>query len=351
MKYNSNFKLNNQTFKTVEELQTFAQNLISKGEHHEISIGKFIQDWLSNEESITVKTSGSTGIPKEIKLQKEQMRNSAISTGAFFNLPENTSALLCMSADYIGGKMMVVRAMVLGWDLTVVEPTKNPLQNLQQEFDFAAMVPYQVFNSIDDLHKIKKLIIGGGSISADLEVKLQNITTECYSTYGMTETISHIAIRNLNGPKKTVFYEALPNVQFSKNENDCLVIDAPLISNETLVTNDVVELISNKKFKFLGRIDNVINSGGIKIYPEIIEKKLASEIKQPFFIASEKDKALGEKVVLIIESDYKSKKDEFSVIFENLSKYERPKKIISIEKFLYTETGKIKRAETLAQIQ
>ncbi len=347
MKFNSNFKLNNQAFKDFEELRTYAQSLIINGKLYEVSVGHFIENWLSEEEAITVKTSGSTGIPKEIKLQKLHMQNSANATGQFFNLPENITALLCMSTDFIGGKMMLVRALVLGWDLTVVEPTKNPLKNHQGNFYFAAMVPYQAYNSIKDLHKIKKLIIGGGVVSEDLENNLQSINTEVFSTYGMTETISHIAIRALNGDKKSVNFQALPNVHFSLNENDCLLIHAPTISENDVVTNDVVHLLSETQFNFLGRIDNVINSGGIKVHPEVVEEKLSKYLDMPFFISSEKDSALGEKVVLVVESNITLKNEEFTEVFERLSKYEKPKKIISMQKFIYTETGKIRRAATL----
>jgi O-succinylbenzoic acid--CoA ligase len=203
---------------------------------------------------------------------------------------------------------------------------------------------------LKDLHKVKKLIVGGGAVPLELEQQLQKVNTRVFATYGMTETISHIAVRPLNGSEKSAVFSALPKVNFSQTENDCLQINAPEISEETVATNDVVELLSPTSFKFLGRIDNVINTGGVKVHPEVIEEKISLHLKQPFFIASEKDNALGERVILIIESEKQLQLEDYSEVFEMLSAYERPKKIYSIPQFFYTETGKIKRAEILKKI-
>ena len=313
-------------------------------------MGKFIAEWLDGNDFIAVKTSGSTGVPKEIKLQKKHVSNSANATVAYFNLKENTKALLCLSSEYIAGKMMLVRAMVGGWDLYTTSPEKNPLKNFAENFDFAAMVPYQVFHSLADLHKVKKVIVGGGAVSSELEQRLQKVNSKVFATYGMTETISHIAVRPINGEEKSDVFVALPKVEFSQNEMGCLQIHAPEISDETVVTNDVVELLSKTSFKFLGRIDNVINTGGVKVHPEVVEEELSKFIQQPFFIASEKDEALGERVILIIESEKQLQLEDFSEVFETLSVYEKPKKIFSAAQFIYTETGKIKRAEVLKNL-
>jgi len=345
-----NFQLNGRTFSSSEELEMRAKNLIENENKDEIAIGKFILEWLDENDFITVKTSGSTGIPKEIKLQKKYVSNSAIATITYFDLKENTKALLCLSSEYIAGKMMLVRAMIIGWDLYTTSPEKNPLENSDKIFDFTAMVPYQVFHSLSDLHKVKKLIVGGGAVSSELEQQLQKVNTRVFATYGMTETISHIAVRPLNGKEKSAVFAALPKVDFSQTEEGCLQIHAPEISEETVVTNDVVELISPTSFKFLGRIDNVINTGGVKVHPEVVEEKLSHHLKQPFFIASEKDDALGERVILIIEYKKQLKIEDFSEVFKTLSAYEKPKKIYTIPQFIYTETGKIKRAEILKNI-
>lgn len=344
------FKLNGEVFSSEEALKLYANRLVEKGKDDEPAIGKFILEWLDGNDFITVKTSGSTGIPKEINLLKNHVFNSANATITFFNLRENTKALLCLSSEYIAGKMMLVRAMIAGWDLQTVAPEKNPIENIEGNFDFTAMVPYQVFHSLAHLHKVKKLIVGGGAVSSELEQQLQNVSTLVFATYGMTETISHIAVRPLNGKEKSAIFSALPKVSFSLNEKGCLQIHAPEISEEIVVTNDVVELLSSTSFKFLGRIDNVINTGGVKVHPEVVEEKLSLHLKQPFFIASEKDEALGERVILIIESERQLKLEDYSEVFKILSAYEKPKRVYNMPQFIYTETGKMKRADVLKNL-
>lgn len=342
----SKFKLNGHSFSSTQDLKDFARNwTLETGENR--FIGEFILEWLNAEDFIQVKTSGSTGTPKLMSLKKEHVRNSAQATVDYFELLENTKALLCLSSEYIAGKMMLVRAMTAGWNLYAVAPEKNPLQNITAAFDFTAMVPFQVFHAVDHLHKVKKIIIGGGAIPQKLENRLQEENTLAYATYGMTETISHIAIRAINGKQKSSTFTGLPEVVFSQTSEGCLKIDAPRISDETQITNDVVELISPTEFRFLGRMDNVVNSGGIKIYPEAVERKLSAFIEIPFFIASEADEALGERIILVVESAYAINKTHFIDAFKELSTYEKPKKIYAIPRFIYTDTEKIKRTEVL----
>ena len=341
------FKLNGKVFPSAEGLKLYANRVSENGKNDEVAIGKFILEWLDENDFITVKTSGSTGIPKEIKLQKNHVYNSAEATVNYFDLKENTKALLCLSSEYIAGKMMLVRAMIAGWNLYTISPEKRPLENSDENFDFTAMVPYQVFHSLAHLHRVKKLIVGGGAVSSELEQRLQTVNTQVFATYGMTETISHIAIRPINGKDKSLIFSALPKVNFSQNESNCLQIHAPEISKEIVVTNDVVELISPTSFKFLGRIDNVINTGGAKVHPEIVEEKLSIHINQPFFITSEKDDALGERVILIIESEKQLQLEDFSQALQTLSVYEKPKKIYTTPQLIYTETGKVKRTKVL----
>jgi len=340
----SSFKLNGLKYSTNELLE-FAKDLENKGAHYEISIGKFLQQWLNDDDAIIVKTSGSTGKPKEIKLLKSQMINSAKATGIFFKLAEKITALLCLPANYIAGKMMLVRAMVLGWDLHIVAPEKDALTQYDNDYDFVAMVPYQVSHSLKALKKVHKLIIGGGAISTELNNKLQEVDTEVFATYGMTETITHIAVRRINGLAKSNDFTGLPNVKFTSDERGCLVIDAPTISDAKIITNDLVKLISPTSFEWLGRFDNVINSGGIKIYPEQIEEKLSLFIKLPFVIVSEEDIDLGERIVLVFENNGTHNTPNFSDAFKSIPKYERPKNIYTFSKFPFTETGKIKRDE------
>jgi len=298
------FSLNNKLFNETT-LKAHAHNLVRTGEDYEKEIGDFLLDWLEDEPYIIVHTSGSTGAPKAIKILKEHMVNSAKATGSFFKMHERSSALLCLSANYIAGKMMLVRAMTLGWKLDVVAPKVNPLDEVFKQYDFCAMVPMQLDNSINRLHLLKKLIVGGGAVPEHLIALIQGVNTKIYETYGMTETVSHIAARRINSKKKPIsdcFFKALPQVIISIDHRNCLQIKAPLLCNDVLVTNDIVELITYKKFIWKGRFDNVINSGGVKLFPEQIEKKLQLVIRQRFFVTSQPDKQLGNKLILIIEN-------------------------------------------------
>jgi O-succinylbenzoic acid--CoA ligase len=287
-----------------------------------------------------METSGSTGAPKTISISKQAMVDSALATGDFFNLQPGNKALQCLPVKYVAGKMMLVRAMILGLDLEFVAPSSHPLDHNEIDFDFVAMVPLQAQNSISQLKKVKKLIIGGAAVNKTLEKQLLKLPTKVYETYGMTETITHIAARKLGEKAFTV----LPYVSVSFDDRNCLVIHAPRISPEVIITNDIVELLDENQFIFLGRMDNVINSGGIKLIPEQIEQKLVGKINQRFFIASKPDDEFGEKVVLVVESEKHELDDS---IYESLDKYEKPKEIIFIPKFLDTVTGKILRKETL----
>lgn len=333
-----NFQLNGFSFLNKEELLDYSES-ISK------PIFAFLSEFLSDAIIVKVQTSGSTGVPKIIEIKKEFFINSAIATGEFFDLKEKTTALMCLNPEYIAGKMMLIRALVLGWELDVVSPSSNPLSNIEKVYDFSAMVPLQVSNSMGYLHKIKKLIVGGGVVSKGLESKLENLTTEVFATYGMTETVTHIAVKKLNGiEKKGENYFLLENVKITKDQRNCLVIDAPNVSDTKIVTNDIVTIISDNEFEWLGRIDSIINSGGLKLIPEQIEQKLSKIISQRFFISSLSDDTLGEKVILIIEGEEKSV--DFSSV-DNLSKYEIPKEVFFLPKFIETETKKIHRKKTL----
>ena len=337
------FKLNGLTFESAEELLNFADGLLTQGADHEVLLAKFITRWLNFDLKISLKSSGSTGKQKKIKLLKEHMVNSAKATGSYFKLGAGTSALLCVSPKFIAGKMMLVRAMILGWDLHVVAPEKDALTQYDNDYDFAAMVPYQVLHSIDALNKVKKLIIGGAPISNKLETLLESASTEVFATYGMTETCSHVGIRRINGPAKSNTFSALPNVKFSTDKRGCLEINAPDILGKELVTNDVVDLKTPTSFNWVGRIDNLINSGGVKIIPEELEAKLSSFIDFPFIITSEKDAQLGERVILVLEVSEDVIIPDYSEAFSVLEKYDRPKKIYTISKFPYTKNSKIKR--------
>ncbi|MCG1035441.1 AMP-binding protein [Polaribacter sargassicola] len=336
-KFHKEFKLNGFSFSSVDEILAYTKDFSNE-------IYQFLKDWFSSEEFILVQTSGSTGIPKKIKLQKKQMINSAEATGSFFDIKEKTTALLCLSVNYIAGKMMLVRALTLGWHLDVVAATSFPLEETNKKYDFSAMVPLQLENSINHLYKVKKLIVGGGVVSALLRKKIQKSSCVIYATYGMTETITHIAIKQLN--QITIypnFYKVLQNVTIYKDVRNCLVIRAPKVSNEVVFTNDIVRLVSDTEFEWLGRFDNVINSGGIKLHPEKIEEKISRVIENRFFVIGVSDKKLGEKLILIVEGVHQS----IDLKSAELSKFEVPKEIYFIDKFIETETKKIQRKKTL----
>lgn len=349
-KFHKNFTLNGFSFTCVDELLSYSKNLAKENQ-------EFLKAWFAPEPFLIVQTSGSTGKPKPIKILKQQMINSALATGEFFNLKPKTTALLCLPTKYIAGKMMLVRALTLGWHLDIINANTKPLKNNNKFYDFSAMVPLQVENSLEKLNAIKQLIVGGGLVSSQLQKKLQNCSTKVFATYGMTETITHIAVKQLNNFNticKTAFYKTLPNTTIYVDERSCLVIKNEKVTNKVIFTNDVVQLTSNNQFEWLGRYDNVINSGGIKLQPEKIEEKLSKIIQQRFFVAGIKDAILGEKLILIIESAVanlpKNIKDKIRAA-NILSKFEIPKAIYFINTFIETETGKIQRKATLQQIK
>ncbi|WP_258929419.1 hypothetical protein [Flavobacterium davisii] len=236
--------------------------------------------------------------------------------------------------------MMLVRAMVLGWDLTLVEPSSSPLKDSYIEYDFVAMVPLQVEKSLDELLRVKIVLIGGAKVNPVLTQKLIQNSINAYESYSMTETVTHIALKKIG----TKNFKLLPGVVIEQDNRGCLVINAPNINEEILVTNDLIELVSDSEFIWKGRVDNVVNSGGIKLFPEQIEAKLIPKIKEHFFFYGLPDQKFGEKLVLVIEGEAY---ELDSSIFEELSLYEVPKQIIFIAKFEETETGKIKRKETM----
>ncbi len=339
----NSFKLNGFHFNR-EHLLRVAYSFIKEGEDFEKPIGEFLLDWFDDRTYIDLQTSGTTGAPKTIRTSKQAMVESAIATGDFFDLRPGNKALQCLPVKYIAGKLMFVRAFILGLDMDFVAPSSNPLENKSDvKYDFIAMVPLQAKNSLKELKNVKKLIIGGSMISKALEKELSKLPTKVYETYGMTETITHIAAREIGEKVFTV----LPDITISYDYRNCLVIHAPRISDDLIVTNDIVELTNEKQFKFIGRYDNIINSGGIKLIPEQIEEKLSGKVAARFFVTGKPDEKLGEKLVLVIEGD-NQKIDES--VFDALDKYEKPKEVLFIPKFKQTENGKILRKETSESI-
>ena len=344
-KIHNRFQLNGFSF-TRDELMMVGYDFIKEGDYYERALGEFIMDWMDNADWINVKTSGSTGAPKEIRLSKQSMVASAIKTGDYFKIEIGDTALHCLPTDFIAGKMMLVRAMILGLSLDLKPPSSNPLKDSNREYDFAAMIPMQTQNSMNKIRNIKTLIVGGASISPDLHSALVANHDHCFETYGMTETITHIAVSKLSIPKQP--FTALPGVQLSVNAEGCLLIDAPHVTEDTITTNDLVDLIDEKSFIFKGRKDNVINSGGFKIFPEKVEAKLSLVIKHPFFVSGLSDNTLGYKLVVIIEGNT-SQTDQINLKIqscETLDKLEVPKSLVFVNK-IETKNGKILRELTL----
>lgn len=338
------FKINNFHF-DKEALYQLAYTLIKEGEEHEKDLGSFLLDWLDDKETIQLTTSGTTGTPKVITIKKQSMVHSAIATGNYFNLHPQDKALLCLPARYIAGKMMIVRSMMLGLELDIMVPTSH-LDDLlpHKNYDFVAIVPLQAENSLEKLHQFKKIIIGGAKVSDDLASKLKEIKSDIYETYGMTETITHIAAKKIG----EAFFNILEHVSITTDDRSCLVIDVPSISDEKVVTNDIVTILNANQFKWIGRYDNVINSGGIKLFPEQIEAKLASKISNRFFIIGQPDDILGSRVVLVIEGE---QFDIDATLFDTLEKFEKPKEVLFAPEFVETETKKINRVKTLNSIK
>jgi len=335
----NHFKINGHHL-SADELRCLGYDFIKEGDTNEQAIGEFLLDWFDDKDYIEMRTSGTTGLPKLVKLKKQAMIQSALATGDFFKLAPHDKALLCLPVKFIAGKMMLVRSLILGLELDIVEPSTEPLFKNATKYDFVAMVPLQVQNSIEALQNVKKLIVGGAKMDSTLEQKVLPLKTEVYETYGMTETITHIAAKRVGEKVFTV----LPNVKITQDDRGCLVITVDSISEEPIITNDLVDVVRENQFMFLGRIDNVINSGGVKLIPEQIEAKLINRINERFFVTGIPDTVLGEKLILVIEGE---KQDFATDFFDVLDKYEKPKEIVFVPKFKENENGKLLRKPSL----
>lgn len=328
----------------------------------EKSILSFCREWIGGVETFTTTTSGSTGTPKTITFSRKQMIASAHLTEEALQLRPGMTALLCLDPDFIAGKMMLVRSLTTQMNIHAVSPSANPLLDIapEVEIDFAAFVPYQInkmldSNSSSHLDKIGIVIIGGSEIDERMVERLQARNCSCYATFGMTETLSHVALRKLNGPDRSLYFKGLPGVRFGKDERACLTIEALHLSNERIITNDLVQLIDDSTFKWVGRWDNVINTGSIKVIPEQLETVVGSllqseKIENRFFIHHQPHPLRGQAVVLILEGnpDVGTAKRAMNVLKLNLKKFEVPHQILYIPAFKETSTGKINRKATAA---
>ncbi len=316
------------------------------------AIFDFILQWLNKDDYLNIKTSGSTGVPKTIRIKKQKMVNSAIKTGEYLDLRKGDKSLLALPAGYIAGKMMVVRAMVLGLDLHFVKPLADPLNAIDEDFDFAAMVPLQIYEilsqvgGIEKLNRIKKLIIGGAPLAPSLQTEIRKLSNESYLSYGMTETVSHIAMQKLRGQDADGYMHPLPGVKVWANEEGRLCIEAPKLADGIIKTGDLAEFIDKNRFKILGRCDNLIITGGINVIPELVEKKLETYIKDRFIISSVPDEKLGAKLLLVIEGQpwlVQEQQAIENVLKQKFGKSERLRQLFFLPDFPETPGGKIDR--------
>lgn len=334
------FRLNSDYY-DLDSIRTLAYSWIKEGSDNDRHLGEFILHWTDNSDVQTLETSGTTASPSKVSISKYSLIHSAEGTGSYFNLKPGDSALCCLPFSYIAGKMMFVRAWVLGLELDIIEPSSFPLKNSSKYYDFSAMVPMQVHNAFSKLNQIKTLLIGGAPVSAALAHRLKGHQSTIFETYGMTETVSHIAVKNLS--KGETKFSTLAGISLEADHNDRLIIHAPKLISHPLQTNDIVSLISNHSFVWLGRFDHIINSGGVKIIPEQIENLLKDQINNRFFITSIPDKLLGQKTIMIVEGTPM----DLNINWSKIDSKKRPKAIYFTPYFLETSSGKIKRQMTL----
>lgn len=304
---------------------------------------EFKEEWEDSNDYIVCHTSGSTGVPSKIELPKEQMKRSAERTCNFFGIDSSSHLHSCISPDFIGGKMMWVRSAVKGCLFSWETPSNKIFQNYSRSsFDLVSVVPSQMvwlLNNVSTLPTVRNYLIGGAPIPHSLRQLIVERNISAWESYGMTETSSHIALRKVT--LDDIPFSTLEGITVHDNDSGTLTIT--IDGWMTLSTNDIATVFSPDSFIITGRADNVINSGGKKIQPEIIEKKLSSEFKFDFAISSLPDALWGERVVIVVEG-LKINDERLSETFNRLlERYEIPKEIIRIDKLPRTKNGKIDR--------
>lgn len=344
---------------------------------YERQVLKFVQQWRSGQQTFTVYTSGSTGRPKAIRLSRTQMATSARLTVQALGLQAGDRALVCVSAEFIAGMMMLVRGLEFELPLTVVDPVSRPLANLSPgtSFEFTAMVPLQLQATLQGtpheramLDRMQGVLIGGAAFSMALEQQLQQVTAPLYHTYGMTETVSHIALRRLNGPHRSERFVPFEGVKLGQDARGCLTLSAAVTKQRILQTNDLVKLHADGTFQWVGRVDNVINTGGVKVQIEMVERALEAWLlheqdgvyaDRRFFVGPIDHARLGQAVVAVIEGEPFGGGDTLAPALEtairrnlqqSLRRYETPRHFFFVAKLLETPSGKIDRRANLQRI-
>ena len=312
---------------------------------------QFIRDWQNNNPMYSFETSGSTGKPKKIIIQRDQIQSSAEATIQYLGLQNQDQVLLCLNPNFIASIMMVARCIINNMDLHVQRPASNPLETLRAEINFASFVPFQIYrmiedNNIDQLKSIKNILIGGAPLSNSAFEVLASLDTNIYLTYGMTETVSHIALMPVKGSHSDANFQIIPGIEIDQDADLCLKIKGKVTNNQWIQTNDVIEIKNEKEFKWIGRRDDVINSGGIKIHPEQIEKTLQEILSFPFIISWRENEKLGRECIIISEN-HEISQGQLTLIKEMIenkfSKFHIPKSANSVHQFPRTESGKLKR--------
>ena len=307
-----------------------------------MDLNDFLAEWNDSNDYVSAHTSGSTGQPKHIRLLKSDMLTSAQATNEFFGIDHHSVLALPLSIDYIAGKMMVVRAIAANCQLVTIEPSND--FDAQGNFDLFSIVPSQaecLLKHPEWANNIHNIIIGGAPLQQSYATQLCDMGYNAYCSYGMTETCSHVALAPIANEEKP--YIALQGISFEVDSRECLVINAPQFSFQRLVTNDIVNLVDTRSFFWRGRFDNVINTGGIKIFPEELEREISQFVNLPFYIIGAADPKWGARIEMVAEGN----KDDEEKIRETLRKHlnpvKIPKKIYIVDRLARTNTGKIKR--------
>ncbi|GAB3818226.1 AMP-binding protein [Pontibacter rugosus] len=328
---------------------------------------EFCRNWLNGIQEFPIQTSGSTGVPKTITLTRKQLEASARRTVKLLQLQAGDCTFICLNTEYIAGMMMLIRGFLADLQMIIVEPIGNPLTLVgnDHKIEFASFVPMQLHailsetpERLQQLDSMKGILVGGAPLTPTQQRELQQIKAPVYHTYGMTETASHIALRKLNGADAAAYYNVLDDIKVGLDKRGCLTIKGDITNNETLITNDIVELLTPTRFRWLGRADNTINTGGVKVQVETVELAIATamigmENPPRFFIASQPDEVLGDRIVLIIEGAPLPQQDEkelFTRMSDLLKKFEMPKEVYYSPGFTETSTGKLSRQRTLQKL-
>jgi len=335
-------------------------DLFTTSDEYESTTISFLRDWLNHKDIFFLQTSGSTSVPKVIEISRVQMEASARATIKALKLKSGDRSLICINANMIGGKMMLVRTLIEGFNSYIIPPVSDPFKSIPEkfDFDFTAIVPLQleaILNnpeSLGRLNKLKAVIVGGAAVSETLKARLQNLNVPIYSTYGMTETVSHIALKLLNGSEQSDYFKVFEGIETRIDLRSCLEIKGIVTNNQWITTNDLVQFHSEREFTWLGRIDNIINSGGIKLQIESIEGKINAILKEKnfegnFFLSKSVDEKLGEALAFYYEGFETSKSEILQLFKKELPKYEVPRYFIFCKNFEYTASGKIDKLKTI----